>query len=201
MFRVRSWLRVELNYSKINFFGQQGIPMKYEHLSRIVNSYIWKWVLPLQNIRRINAEYQSHVGRKLANNIVLPSVKTDSISSHDTKDGVKWPAILTLNTCDTTLFYLFFVLSLLHASSANLGKSLEAVNCYQYFYVWQQQWWSQPVIWSCKCKFFCIYRPYKESISKEMNNDNDLNLHLHDQMSGWLRYWTAGHGQLFFFLL
>ena len=22
-----------------------------------------------------------------------------------------------------------------------------------------------------------------------MNNDNDLNLHLHDQMSGWLRYW------------
>ena len=32
-----------------------------------------------------------------------------------------------------------------------------------------------------------VYRPYKESISKEMNND-DLNLHLHDQMSGWLRY-------------
>ena len=31
-------------------------------------------------------------------------------------------------------------------------------------------------------------RPYKESISKEMNNDNDLNLHLHDQMSGWRRY-------------
>ena len=28
----------------------------------------------------------------------------------------------------------------------------------------------------------------KELISKEMNNDNDLNLHLHDQMSGWLRY-------------
>ena len=22
-----------------------------------------------------------------------------------------------------------------------------------------------------------------------MNNDNDLNLHLHHQMSGWLRYW------------
>ena len=46
------------------------------------------------------------------------------------------------------------------------------------------QWRSQPDIWSCKCKFFCVYRPYKESISKEMNNDNDLNLHLHDQMSG-----------------
>ena len=29
-----------------------------------------------------------------------------------------------------------------------------------------------------------IYRPYKESISKEMNNDDDLNLHLYDQMSG-----------------
>ena len=50
------------------------------------------------------------------------------------------------------------------------------------------QWRSQPDIWSCKCKFFCVYRLYKESISKEMNNDNDLNLHLHDQMSGWLRY-------------
>ena len=28
----------------------------------------------------------------------------------------------------------------------------------------------------------CVYRLYKESISKEMNND-DLNLRLHDQMS------------------
>jgi hypothetical protein len=32
------------------------------------------------------------------------------------------------------------------------------------------------------------YRPYKESISKEMNNNDDLSLHLHDQMSGWLRH-------------
>ena len=47
---------------------------------------------------------------------------------------------------------------------------------------------SQPDIWSCKYKFFCVYRPYKEPISKEINNDNHLNLHLHDQMSGWLRY-------------
>ena len=36
------------------------------------------------------------------------------------------------------------------------------------------QWRSQPDIWSCKCKVFCFYRPYKESISKEMNNDNDI---------------------------
>ena len=36
--------------------------------------------------------------------------------------------------------------------------------------------------------FFCVYRPYKEPIYKEMENDNHLNLHLHDQMSGWLRY-------------
>ena len=57
----------------------------------------------------------------------------------------------------------------------------------------RDQWRSQPDIWSCKmtnangqCKFFCVYRPYKEPISKEMNN-NHLNLHLHDQMSGWLR--------------
>ena len=33
------------------------------------------------------------------------------------------------------------------------------------------QWQSQPDIWSCKCKFFCVYRPHKEPISKEMNND------------------------------
>ena len=30
---------------------------------------------------------------------------------------------------------------------------------------------------NCKCKFFCVYRPYTESIAKEMNIDNDLNLH------------------------
>ena len=33
-----------------------------------------------------------------------------------------------------------------------------------------------------KCKFFIVYRPYKESIPKKMNNDNDLNMHLHDQI-------------------
>ena len=26
-------------------------------------------------------------------------------------------------------------------------------------------------------QFFCVYRPYKELVSKEMNNDNDLDLH------------------------
>ena len=53
-------------------------------------------------------------------------------------------------------------------------------------------------------QIFCVYRPYKESISKEMNNDNDLNLHLHDQTSGWLRYWsqvlTAG-SKIFMFVV
>ena len=39
------------------------------------------------------------------------------------------------------------------------------------------QWRSQPDNLVMLCKFFCVYRPYKESISKEMNNDNDLNLH------------------------
>ena len=34
--------------------------------------------------------------------------------------------------------------------------------------------------------FVLIYRQYKESISKEMNND--FNLHLQNQMSGLLRY-------------
>ena len=37
-------------------------------------------------------------------------------------------------------------------------------------------------------QIFCVYRPYKESISKEMNNDNDLNLHSMTKLSSWLRY-------------
>ena len=37
-------------------------------------------------------------------------------------------------------------------------------------------------------QFFCVFRPYKESI-KEMNNDHDLNLHSMIKLSGWLRYW------------
>ena len=36
-------------------------------------------------------------------------------------------------------------------------------------------------------QIFLFYRPYKQSISKERNyNDSDLNVHLLDQMSGWL---------------
>ena len=31
-------------------------------------------------------------------------------------------------------------------------------------------------------------RIYKKSISKEMNNDNDLNLQSMTKLSGWLRY-------------
>ena len=46
----------------------------------------------------------------------------------------------------------------------------------------------QPDIWSGKCKFFGVYTPYKESISKEMNNNNDLNLPSMTKLSGWLRY-------------
>ena len=60
---------------------------------------------------------------------------------------------------------------------------------FQKIEIWQNgkkfcptQWRGQPDIWSCKCKFFCVYRPYNESISKEMKNDNDLNSHLHDQI-------------------
>ena len=33
-----------------------------------------------------------------------------------------------------------------------------------------------------------VYRPYKESISKEMNNDIELNLHSMTKLSGCLRY-------------
>ena len=34
---------------------------------------------------------------------------------------------------------------------------------------------------------FSVYKPYKEPIPKEMNND-DLNLHSMTKLSGWLRY-------------
>ncbi len=34
------------------------------------------------------------------------------------------------------------------------------------------------------CKYFCVNRPRKQSISKEMNNDNDLKFALHDQIVG-----------------
>ena len=39
------------------------------------------------------------------------------------------------------------------------------------------QWRSQPDNLVMLCKFSKVYRLEKESISKEMNNDNDLNLH------------------------
>ena len=48
-----------------------------------------------------------------------------------------------------------------------------------------EQWRSQIDIWSSKCNFSCIYRRYKESISEEMNNSNDLNLHS-------ITKWTIG---------
>ena len=49
------------------------------------------------------------------------------------------------------------------------------------------QWRSQPDNLVILCKFFCVCRPYKESISREMNNGNDLNLHSMTKLSGWLR--------------
>ena len=50
------------------------------------------------------------------------------------------------------------------------------------------QWRSQPDNLVMLCKSFRVYRLKKESISKEMNNDNDLNLHSMTKLSGWLRY-------------
>ena len=43
---------------------------------------------------------------------------------------------------------------------------------------------------------FCVYRPYKEPISKEMNNDNDLNLHSMTKLLGWLRYCNEKNKEL-----
>ena len=57
----------------------------------------------------------------------------------------------------------------------------------------QNQWRSQPDNLVMLCKFFCVYRPYEQSISKKMNKDNDLNLHSMTKLSGWLRYCTKLH--------
>ena len=50
----------------------------------------------------------------------------------------------------------------------------------------------EPTFGHANAKFCVLIRKifgvYKESISKEMNDDNDLNLHLNDQMSDRLRY-------------
>ena len=51
-----------------------------------------------------------------------------------------------------------------------LGKSKKIMGGYLV-----QQIVAKPDIWSCK--FFCVYRLYKESISKEQNTDNDLHLY------------------------
>ena len=48
---------------------------------------------------------------------------------------------------------------------------------------------ASPTFDHANANFFLFAGPYKELISTEMNNENELNLHLHDQMSGWLRYW------------
>ena len=56
-----------------------------------------------------------------------------------------------------------------------------------------------PTIQSCYANF-SVFMDYKrESISKEMNNDNDLNLHRMTKLSSWLRYWWVffGVGVLF----
>jgi hypothetical protein len=37
-----------------------------------------------------------------------------------------------------------------------------------------EQWRSQPENLVMLCKSFRVHRPWKQSISKEMNNDNDL---------------------------
>ena len=49
-----------------------------------------------------------------------------------------------------------------------------------------------------QCKFFCVYRPYKESISKKMNNVNNEQLNLHNitKLSGKLRYCSAVRGDV-----
>ena len=44
------------------------------------------------------------------------------------------------------------------------------------------------------------YQQYKESISKEMNNDNNRNLHSMTNMSSWLRYCITLRTAMFVYL-
>ena len=46
---------------------------------------------------------------------------------------------------------------------------------------------ASPTIWSCYANFSVFIDYKRESVSKEMN-DNDLNLHSMTKSSGWLRY-------------
>ena len=69
-----------------------------------------------------------------------------------------------------------------YAIPGYLSDELEKVQNHQYqirnlnrLSLYQRR--SQPGIWSCKCKFFSVYKPYKESISKEMNNDIIIIIH------------------------
>ena len=71
-------------------------------------------------------------------------------------------------------FFLLYKQVVACNSVGNLSTTCASMACFQ--------WQSQPDIWSCKCKVICVYRQYNESISEEMNNDNDLNLHLNDQI-------------------
>ena len=43
----------------------------------------------------------------------------------------------------------------------------------------------------CKLKYCHVYKLSTKSISKEMNNDNELNLHSRTKLSGWLCHWST----------
>ena len=53
-----------------------------------------------------------------------------------------------------------------HEQTSSFDQQLENYRTKQHNL--HNQWRSQPDFWSCR--FFCVYRPYKESISKEMTN-------------------------------
>ena len=48
---------------------------------------------------------------------------------------------------------------------------------------------ASPTIWSCYANFSVFIDRIRNQFLKEMNNDNDLNLHSMTKLSGWLRHW------------
>ena len=93
------------------------------------------------------------------------------------------------STFDCTIYYRVTGIAILrHTISYLSALDLSACCCNKV----KEQWRSQPENLVMLCKCFCVYRLQKASISKEMNNDNDLNLHSMTKLSGWLRYCKRG---------
>ena len=83
---------------------------------------------------------------------------------------------------------------MLHSSgSVSTTKAIEVASWISGYHAYKELWSIEisgkaSPTFGHENAFFWVYRSYKESISKEMNNDNDLKLHSMTKLPGWLRY-------------